>query len=137
MIDNGTQRFHKIIVALVFLLSALAVTGQQQQVIPAGIPVLKPIVLPAISMYPASKNFAKLYSPAHLRPLFLPAIPLLKTASLTTITGSYYAQHLAFFCRRELQFEKATNIPFRFRLGSVAYCDYLEAKNTAKDKPGF
>ena len=47
------------------------------------------------------------------------------------IPQNYFSNNLTFFCRTELQFEKATSVPFRFRLGSVAYTDYLEQKPNA------
>jgi hypothetical protein len=40
----------------------------------------------------------------------------------------YYIQS-GFFCKREWELEKATHIPFRFRLGSLADCDALEGKH--------
>ncbi len=48
------------------------------------------------------------------------------------VSPTFYANNLAFFCRQELKFEKATKIPFKFRLGSVQQVDYLEGKNNAK-----
>jgi hypothetical protein len=44
---------------------------------------------------------------------------------------NFYARNLSFFCRQELKLEKTISIPFRFRLGSVEYVDYLEKKPNA------
>jgi hypothetical protein len=42
-------------------------------------------------------------------------------------SDSYYIQS-GFFCKREWELEKATHIPFRFRLGSLADCNAMEGK---------
>ena len=44
------------------------------------------------------------------------------------VSPGFYAANLGFFCKQEIKFEKATKIPFKFRLGSVQQCDWLEGK---------
>ena len=44
------------------------------------------------------------------------------------IPQNYYTQHFGIMCKKELAIEKATKIPFRFRLGSLQQCNYLEGK---------
>ena len=51
------------------------------------------------------------------------------------LAADYYTKDFGFFCKKELQFEKATKLPFRFRLGSVQYCDWMEGKKTAGIRP--
>lgn len=49
-------------------------------------------------------------------------------SSKKAVPVDFYSQHLAFFCEKELKLEKATGVPFRFRLGSVESCNRLEGK---------
>jgi hypothetical protein len=49
-------------------------------------------------------------------------------ASIVILSPNFYATQLGFFCKEEIRFEKATRIPFKFRLGSVSECDWLEGK---------
>ena len=74
---------------------------------------------------------------------FLPRNPLISqlnlTSSLNDLSGKnfriyspvardFYQKSLGFMCQKEWQLEKLTTIPLRFRLGSLAYTDYLEGK---------
>lgn len=45
-----------------------------------------------------------------------------------SISPSFYFNGLGFVCKKEWQLEKMTSIPFRIRLGSLAYVNYLEQK---------
>jgi hypothetical protein len=47
---------------------------------------------------------------------------------LSLPAGNFYFCQLGFFCKEEWKLEQSSHIPFRFRLGSLAYCDYLEGK---------
>lgn len=55
----------------------------------------------------------------------------LKTGNLSlhqSLQPDYHITTLGFMCKKELEFEKATKIPLRFRLGSLQYCNMLEGK---------
>ena len=45
--------------------------------------------------------------------------------------AAYAYKDLAFFCKIEVQLEKAVKMPVKFRLGSVDYVDYLEGKRNS------
>jgi hypothetical protein len=50
-------------------------------------------------------------------------------AMLLAEAGSgYYIGNLGYFCRKELQMEKATGLPLRIRLGSLQEVNRLEGK---------
>lgn len=55
------------------------------------------------------------------------ATQLLKTPVKILSKESYY-NSIGFFCKKELQLEKATKLPLKIRLGSVGYTDKMEGK---------
>jgi hypothetical protein len=49
-------------------------------------------------------------------------------APIRVLSADYYIQNFGFFCKRELEFEKKTHVPLKFRLGSLDYVNRLEGK---------
>ena len=62
---------------------------------------------------------------------------LLNPFSCSVVNADFYTRNFGFFCKKELQFEKATKIPLRFRLGTLQYNDYLEGKPNTGILPSY
>ena len=64
----------------------------------------------------------------------LPSINILSQEETTVIALNnqvpkvYNYDHLAFFCKLEVQIESITKVPIKFRLGDVQYIEKLEGK---------
>ena len=59
-----------------------------------------------------------------------PAVTI-TTLNKKVIPPMFYVNNLGFFCKQELNFQSASHIPLKFRLGSVQYCDRMEGKKNA------
>jgi len=62
-------------------------------------------------------------------------IDSLKKFPIRLLPDNYYSNNLPFFCKKELQLEKLTKVPFRIRLGNVDYVDALEGKGKDFKQP--
>ncbi len=60
-------------------------------------------------------------------------IDSLKNVPLRLLPSNYYTTNFGFFCKKELQLEKAIKIPVRIRLGSVEAVDRMEGKGTGRN----
>jgi len=111
------QRFIKIIVVCSLIVFSKQVQGQ----------ITRLTVVPK----PLFGQYLKLVASPHETPanygLHAPGTTAV-VPSYSVINQSLYTQQFGFFCRRELQFEKRTSIPLRFRLGSLDYVNRLEGK---------
>ena len=72
-------------------------------------------------------------NPATFKPFRLllnsfPGKPFPIVINNKVLDPDFYSKNLGFFCRQEIKLESATRVPFRFRLGSVQHCDWLEGK---------
>lgn len=56
------------------------------------------------------------------------ATPYAKYFTLPVLRPDYYNTKLGFICKKEWQFEKATKIPMRIRLGNLDYVNKMEGK---------
>lgn len=68
--------------------------------------------------------------------IFRPYNYLINYTPYRVISADFYSRNFGFFCKKELEFEKKTKIPLRFRLGSLRYTDYLECKPNSGVLPG-
>ena len=63
----------------------------------------------------------------------LQTLDSLRVQLLHIVPENYYSSKLGFMCKKEIQMEKSTKIPFKIRLGSVDFVDKMEGKGSGRD----
>lgn len=70
------------------------------------------------NLVPKMSVYVDSFSIKFLKPSFFSAF----------IPHNLYSSRLGFICRQEIKMDRITKVQFRFRLGSVEQCDWLEGK---------
>jgi len=113
-----SQRVYQFLVVLLLILPGKNFSQQQMPLIAQKIPHAPP-------SFPIFNSYRTHYFQSFKRI----SEYNLNNDSFCVINSNFYANHLGFFCRGELLFEKMTYIPLRFRLGSLDYVNRMEGKS--------
>ena len=103
----------------------------QNSAFPAVVDSADFINKPAFQKHNKINIYTAFHKSIDKKPIINKPVFLLNPVSCSVISADFYTQNFGFFCKKELQFEKATKIPLRFRLGSLQYNNYLEQKPNA------
>jgi hypothetical protein len=111
----------RISLILVFLLSVAIVNAQQTSMTLGYVKMafLRPTSLFNYSNIGQTKFNYFIISKQNAEIKFAPS----------SISSTYYTEHLGMMCKEELKLEKVIKFPVKIRLGSKDQVDYLEGKN--------
>jgi hypothetical protein len=124
---NVVKRFYKIIAFAAFCFRPGIISAQNQVNITLGRVLFSSEKVAPVSMYKPPKKLLTVGSHVVSYPKMAIRPAVFQGQSVvSTINNNYYTQRFGFFCKRELEWEKATRVPLRFRLGSLDYVNRME-----------
>lgn len=117
------QRFNKIIVTCLLTFFATQLSGQSKWIKADNVSIKSMILQPINEIQEVDK-----YAAIQIKFSFKKSNEFTEVKGVQILRPDFYTADFGFFCKKELQLEKRSLIPLRFRLGSLEYCNYLEAK---------
>jgi hypothetical protein len=130
---NRPERLICFLVVWLTMFSCISGKGQNISKKAELSPDFKHLWLPGTNaMFNISKTQARSYGGMYGSLMLSSGIILARTMTTDqkyVIPSDIYYIQSGFFCKREWEIEKATHVPLRFRLGSLADCNALEGKH--------
>jgi hypothetical protein len=114
--QNTVQRLFKIFLVVCIALNVKSFAQQRPRPYSSFMRPVNELLLPSSNQNNSYKD-SLILSPRSIAPV-----------NFSNVSPCFYSQHIGFFCKKELQVEKAVRIPLRVRLGSLEYVNRLEGK---------
>jgi hypothetical protein len=122
---NVVKRFYKIIAFAAFCFLPGIISAQNQVNITLGRVLFSSDKVAPVSLYKVPKKLPTTGFHVVMPQMVVP--PVFQAPSVvSSISNNYYTLQFGFFCKKEMMLEKATRVPFRFRLGSLDCCNKIE-----------